>query len=191
MKLITLSAPAWKTQRRAAAAILTPQATSKHLPIQRAEATQLLHNILHSPQVSLYYNFEPIVTQVGANQSFFTDIQRYSISVIYSVLHGRRVPRYETEEVNEFITTTHDWSALLEPGAVPPIDAIPILKLIPERWAKWKRECKRVSDLQRARYFGLVEETRERMRRNQHNGSFMEEVLERQVELGMDDEMTR
>ncbi|KAJ7805424.1 cytochrome P450 [Mycena olivaceomarginata] len=164
--------PAWKTQRRAAAAILTPQATSKHLPIQRAEATQLLHNILHSPQ------------------SFFTDIQRYSISVIYSVLHGRRVPRYETEEVNEFITTTHDWSALLEPGAVPPIDAIPILKLIPERWAKWKRECKRVSDLQRARYFGLVEETRERMRRNQHNGSFMEEVLERQVELGMDDEMT-
>ncbi|KAJ7359893.1 cytochrome P450 [Mycena albidolilacea] len=164
--------PAWKTQRRTAAAILTPQATSKHLPIQRAEATQLLHNILHSPQ------------------SFFTDIQRYSISVIYSVLHGRRVPRYETEEVNAFITTTHDWSALLEPGAVPPIDAIPILKLIPERWAKWKRECKRVSTLQRARYFGLVEETRERMRRNQHNGSFMEEVLERQVELGMDDEMT-
>ncbi|KAJ7866859.1 cytochrome P450 [Mycena olivaceomarginata] len=27
------------------------------------------------------------------------------------------------------------------------------------------------------------------MRRNQHNGSFMEVVLERQAELGMDDEM--
>ncbi|KAJ7359859.1 cytochrome P450, partial [Mycena albidolilacea] len=53
VELITLSAPAWKTQRRAAAANLTPQATSKHLPIQRAEATQLLHDILHSPQVCI------------------------------------------------------------------------------------------------------------------------------------------
>ncbi|KAJ7359897.1 cytochrome P450 [Mycena albidolilacea] len=172
--------PAWKTERRAAAAILTPQATSQHLPIQRAEATQLLHNILHSPQASLYYNFEPI----------FTQFARYSISVIYSVLHGRRVPQYETEEITGYIAVMHEWSALLEPGAVPPVDAIPILKRIPERWAKWKRDCKRVRNLQRARYSRLVEETRERMRRNQHNGSFMEDILERQAELGMDDEMT-
>ncbi|KAJ7312237.1 cytochrome P450 [Mycena albidolilacea] len=163
--------PAWKTERRASAAILTPRATNQHLPIQRAEAIQLLYNILHSPQ------------------SFYTDIQLYSTSVIYSVLHGRRVPQYETEEVTGFIAVMHEWDALLEPGAVPPIDAIPILNLIPERWEKWKRDCKRVRDLQRARYFGLVEETRERMRRNRHNGSFMEDVLERQAELGMDDEM--
>ncbi|KAJ7772816.1 cytochrome P450 [Mycena olivaceomarginata] len=162
--------PAWKTERRAAAAILTSQATNQHLPIQRAEATQLLHNILHSPQ------------------SFYTEIQRYSMSVIYSVLHGRRVAQHE--EITGYIAVMHEWSALLEPGAVPPVDAIPILKRIPERWAKWKRDCKRVRDLQRARYFGLLEDTRERMRRNQHNGSFMEVVLERQAELGMDDEMT-
>ncbi|KAJ7305654.1 cytochrome P450 [Mycena albidolilacea] len=84
----------------------------------------------------------------------------------------------------------NDWTALLELGAVLPIDAIPILKLIPERWAKWKLECKWISNLQHARYFGLVEETRERMRQNQHNGSFMEDILECQSELGMDDEMT-
>jgi hypothetical protein len=126
-----------------------------------------------------------------AKQSFYTEIQRYSISVIYSVLHGRRVPKYETEEIIGYIAVMHEWSALLEPGAVPPVDAIPILKRIPERWAKWKRDCKRVRDLQHARYCRLVEETRERMRRNQHNGSFMENVLERQAELGMDDEMTR
>jgi hypothetical protein len=123
------------------------------------------------------------------NQSFYTDIQRYSLSVIYSVLHGRRLPQYETGEVTGFFTVMQEWIALFGPGAVPPVDAIPILNLIPERWAKWKRDCKRVRDLQRARYFGLVEETRERMRRNQHNGSFMEDVLERQAELGMDDKM--
>jgi hypothetical protein len=110
------------------------------------------------------------------------------MSVIYSVLHGRRVAQHE--EITGYIAVMHEWSGLLEPGAVPPVDAIPILKRIPERWAKWKRDCKRVRDLQRARYFGLLEDTRERMRRNQHNGSFMEVVLERQAELGMDDEMT-
>ncbi|KAJ7807024.1 cytochrome P450 [Mycena olivaceomarginata] len=169
--LLARFTPAWKTERRASAAILTPQATNQHLPIQRAEAIQLLYNILHSPQ------------------SFYTDIQRYSLSVIYSVLHGRRLPQYETGEVTGFFTVMQEWIALFGPGAVPPVDAIPILNLIPERWAKWKRDCKRVRDLQRARYFGLFEETRERMRRNQHNGSFMEDVLERQAELGMDDKM--
>jgi hypothetical protein len=94
-----------------------------------------------------------------SKQSFYIDIQRYSISVIYSVLHGRCVPQYETEEITGYIAVMHEWSALLEPGAVPPVDAIPILKHIPERWAKWKRDCKRVRDLQRARYFRLVEET--------------------------------
>ncbi|KAJ7898660.1 cytochrome P450 [Mycena olivaceomarginata] len=164
--------PAWKAERRASAVILTPLAISQHLPIQRAEATQLLHDILHSPQ------------------SFYTDMQRYSISVIYSVLHGRRMPRYETEEVAAFMNAMHAWNALMEPGSTPPVDAIPVLKLIPERWAKWKRDCKEIRNLHRARYFGLVEEIRERIRRNQHNGSYMEKVLERQAELGMDEEMT-
>jgi hypothetical protein len=83
----------------------------------------------------------------------------------------------------------HAWSELLEPGATPPIDAIPFLKFIPERWAKWKRECRRVQGLQRAFYFGLVEETKERLRGGLENGSYMEEVLARRDELGMDNEM--
>ncbi|KAJ7825252.1 cytochrome P450 [Mycena leptocephala] len=165
------STQTWKTLRRTAADILTPQASAKHLPIQQAEATQLLHNVLRSPQ------------------SFYTDIQRYSISVIHSVLYGKRVPRYEAPEITGFFKVMHAWSELLEPGATPPIDAIPFLKFIPERWAKWKRECRRVQGLQRAFYFGLVEETKERLRGGLENGSYMEEVLARRDELGMDNEM--
>ncbi|KAJ7914752.1 cytochrome P450 [Mycena leptocephala] len=163
----------WKTLRKTAATILTSQAAARHLPIQRAEATQLLYNILCSPQASL---------------SFYTDIQRYSISVILSVLYGKRVPRYETSEIAAFFKVTHEWSHLVEPGATPPVDAIPLLKFVPEQWAKWKRDCKRVRNLQRALYFGWVDETKGILRRGEGNGSYVEEVLARQEELGIDDE---
>ncbi|KAJ6564685.1 cytochrome P450 [Mycena capillaripes] len=161
----------WKTQRRAAATILTSQATARHLPIQRAEATQLLHDILHSPE------------------SFFTDIRRYSISVILSVLYGRRVPRYDAPEITRFFEVVRQWNVLVEPGAGPPVDILPLLKFVPERWAKWRRDCNRVRGLQRAQYFGLLEETRKRVRQGDENGSYMEEVLTRKNEWGMDDEM--
>ncbi|KAJ7869854.1 cytochrome P450 [Mycena olivaceomarginata] len=121
-----------------------------HMMLARFSYVQLspaAHNILHSPQ------------------SFYTEIQRYSMSVIYSVLHGGAWHNMKPKKSTGYIAVMHEWSALLEPGAVPPVDAIPILKRIPERWAKWKRDCKRVRDLQRARYFGLLEDTRERMRR--------------------------
>ncbi|KAJ7665797.1 cytochrome P450 [Mycena rosella] len=162
----------WRTLRRTSHAILTPQASARHLPIQQAEATQLLHDILRRPQ------------------SFYTDIRRYSNSVILSVLYGRRAPRYETPETTAFFKVQHEWELLLEPGATPPIDMIPLLKYVPERWAKWKRDCARTRKAQRAVYFGLLEESEERLRRGEENGSYMEGILTRQQEFGMDREIT-
>jgi hypothetical protein len=83
----------------------------------------------------------------------------------------------------------NEWSHVAEPGATPPVDAIPLLKFVPERWAKWKRDCRRIRTLHRALYFGLLNETKERLRRGDGNGSYMEEVLARKEELGMDNEM--
>ncbi|KAJ7444623.1 cytochrome P450 [Mycena galericulata] len=168
----TFGGDTWRVLRRAAHAILTPQAAARHLPIQQAEATQLLHDILCTPQ------------------SFYNHIRRYSSSVILSVLCGKRAPRYETPETTAFFRSQHEWELLLEPGATPPIDMIPLLKLVPERWAKWKRDCKKVRALHRALYFGLVDEAAERVRSGVENGSYIEEVLARQDDFGMDREMT-
>ncbi|KAF8209631.1 cytochrome P450 [Mycena galopus ATCC 62051] len=162
----------WRTLRRTAHAILTPQASARHFPIQQAEASQLLHDILCQPQ------------------GFYTHIRRYSNSVILSVLYGKRAPRYETPETTAFFNAQHEWDLLLEPGATPPVDLIPLLKCVPERWAKWKRDCAKARKLQRQLYFGLLDETKERLSRGDENGSYMEEVLTRQEEFGMDREMT-
>ncbi|KAJ7257797.1 cytochrome P450 [Mycena rebaudengoi] len=162
----------WRTLRRAAHAILTPQASARHLPIQQAEATQLLHDILRQPQ------------------AYRAHTRRYSSSVIMSVLYGKRSPRYETPQTTAFFKAQHEWDLLLEPGTTPPIDFIPILKLVPARFAKWKRDCAKVRKLQRDLYFGLLDETKKRLSAGEENGSYMEEILTRQEEFGMDREMT-
>ncbi|KAJ6564650.1 cytochrome P450 [Mycena capillaripes] len=162
----------WRTLRKMAHAILTPQASARHLPIQQAEATQLLHDILLQPK------------------GFYTHIRRYSGSVILSVLYGKRAPRYETPETVAIFKALHEWTSLLQAGATPPVDLFPILKYVPERWAKWKRDCAKTRRLQREVYFGLLDQTKERLKRGEENGSYMEEMLMRQEEFGMNREMT-
>ncbi|KAJ6551141.1 cytochrome P450 [Mycena capillaripes] len=161
----------WRILRKAAQATLTPQAATRHLPIQQAETIQLVYDILHSPE------------------SFYTHIQRYSNSVILSVLYGKRSPRFETPETLAFYKVEHEWTTLLEPGATPPLDFFPFLKYVPERWAKWKRNCRDVRRMQRELYFRLLDETQERLGMDQGNGSYVEELIERQKEFEMDREM--
>ncbi|KAJ7202055.1 cytochrome P450 [Mycena pura] len=179
----------WRTLRRTSHAILTPQASARHLPIQQAEATQLLHDILRRPQARERSSTSTLSNAVPF-QSYYTHIRRYSNSVIMSVLYGKRSPRYETRETTAFFTAQHQWERVLEPGATPPIDLIPILKHVPARWAKWKRDCSKLRKLQRELYFGLVDETKERLDKGEENGSYMEEILTRQKEFGMDREIT-
>ncbi|KAJ7767955.1 cytochrome P450 [Mycena maculata] len=127
----------------------------------------------------------------GQGHSFYTHIRRYSSSVILSVLYGKRAPRYDTPKTTGFWEAQHEWQLLVEPGSTPLIDIFPFLKSIPEHWAKWKRDAKKVRSLQRAVYFGLLNETKRRLRSGEENRSYMEEVLARQEEFGMDEEMTR
>ncbi|KAF7369234.1 putative cytochrome P450 [Mycena venus] len=161
----------WKLLRKATQATLTPQASARHLPIQQAEAIQLAHDLLQSPE------------------AFYNHIQRYSNSVILSVLYGKRAPRYETPETVTFYKVEHEWVTLLEPGATPPMDFFPFLKYVPECWAEWKTVAQSVRKLQRDMYFNLLDKTQERLQKGEPNGSYVEELIERQGELKLDREM--
>jgi len=161
----------WRSLRKAAHAILTPQACTNHLPIQRAEASQLLFDLLKKPE------------------GFYTHIRRYSSSVILSVLFGTRSPKYEGGRVAQFFAAQHEWEHALEPGAHPPMDLIPILKKVPEKWAPWKTLCTKVRTLQRELYFGLLRECEDRIANGTRNDCFMEDVIDRQKEFGMSREL--
>ncbi|KAJ7234771.1 cytochrome P450 [Mycena haematopus] len=170
------------------AVVLTDAAAVKELMDKRSGAT-VDRPAMHVADL-VAGGLNMVLARYSASFGFYTHIRRYSNSVILSVLYGKRAPRYETPETTAFFNAQHEWELVLEPGATPPVDLIPILKYVPERWAKWKRDCAKTRKLQRELYFGLLDETKERLSRGDENGSYMEEILTRQEEFGMDREIT-
>ncbi|CAL1706719.1 unnamed protein product [Somion occarium] len=165
--------PTWRSMRRAAHDMLSPKACLRHLPIQRAESAQLMFDLLESPQ------------------RFYTHTSRYSGSVITSVLYGIHSPVYENGLVEKFDKFTERLESALKPGNSPPVDMYPFMKYLPEILGPtpWKTRCKEVRKEQREIFFGLLDLVVERMEKNQRNGCFIESVLDRQEQYGLDREL--
>ncbi|KAK0469876.1 cytochrome P450 [Desarmillaria tabescens] len=158
----------WRVLRKNAHAVLTPKASLEHVPIQSAEATQLMYDILQTPE------------------AFYTHVRRYSSSTILSITYGKRCLRYESPEATLFFKAQHLWELVLEPGAHPPVDLLPFLQHLP---GAWKSLCKEARRLQRQLYFGLLDECQARLQHGQENGCFMEKVLQNQELLGLNREL--
>ncbi|KAG8933934.1 hypothetical protein FRC00_012674, partial [Tulasnella sp. 408] len=139
--------PTWKILRRTSYEMLSPHAVSLTLPIQVAESTQLMFDLLHDPT------------------DWYDHFSRYALSVIMSVVHGQRCPRYATPRAQNLIINLKTFSQLVRPGETPPLDLIPALKYVPERFAQWKTTLKNLRNAQREYYGGLMEETKQRMER--------------------------
>ncbi|TFY65568.1 hypothetical protein EVG20_g5519 [Dentipellis fragilis] len=156
--------------RRLAHNMLSKDACDRHLPIQSAEATQLMYDFLKQPD------------------GFYDHVTRYTSSVITSVLAGVRSPRITSPIVVGFNKFIHKWTGLMEPTAHPPVDVFPILKYVPERWASWKTIARNVRTLQRQLYFGLIESCERRVAADQQNGSFLEDFVANSDKYGIDRE---
>ncbi|KAF9269293.1 cytochrome P450 [Marasmius fiardii PR-910] len=161
----------WQILRKTVQVIFSPKAVQSQLPIQRAEATQLLYDFLKTPE------------------GFCEHLRRYTNSVIMSIVYGKRCPRYESYETKAFYESQRIWNIALDPGAHPPLDVFPILNYIPEKWAPWKRIAREVRRQQRDLYFTVLDECEKRIMKGVENGCYMEEVLARQEEFQLTREM--
>lgn len=150
---------------------LTKEACNRHAPIMRAEATQLMYDLLKQPE------------------RFLTHVERTTASVILSTVFGMRCPRYESSIISDFFQSQRRWEAVLEPGAHPPVDLIPVLKYVPERWASWKTLCRDIRRRQQKLYLGLRDHCEDRIKEKRRNGCFMEDVIDQQEKLGLNREM--
>ncbi|KAG8908736.1 hypothetical protein FRB99_002974 [Tulasnella sp. 403] len=161
----------WRAFRKAAHEILSPHSCAKHQYILAAESTQMLHDTLVNPK------------------AFYTHAQRYASSVILSMVFGKRAPRISTPFVEEIHSMTTEWVKILELGAAPPIDLIPALKYVPERFAPWKTTVKKLRAWQRNIFFGMLKECEDREARGQANGCYLETIRARAREWGLTREM--
>jgi hypothetical protein len=140
------------------------------LPIQNAEASQTMCQLLSDPQ------------------GYYDHIRRYSTAVILASVFGQRGADFNSPKVRALYHVQEQFTSILEPGATPPVDAFPWLRYIPRALGSWKGKAEAIQAEQRSLYFALVKETKARVARGAATGSFMERVLEDQSKGGLDDE---
>uniref|UniRef100_A0A8H7XLF7 Uncharacterized protein n=1 Tax=Psilocybe cubensis TaxID=181762 RepID=A0A8H7XLF7_PSICU len=113
---------------------------------------------------------------------------KYTFSAITSLTFGRREPNHDSPKIREFADYIRNFTNTISPEAAP-VDLIPILKYIPERFAPWKRLWKVTQAQQQALYYSLLEYTESKVRGGNGSGSFVETLLEKQAELKLSRDM--
>ena len=113
-------------------------------------------------------------------------MRRYAASVALSVAFGIHCPTIDDPLVVELFQTNMESDHLVRPGGHPPVEHLPFLKHVPERWASWKRVCTDIRTRQRKYYMGLLNRCRERIEKNKHSGSYMAYLLEHGDEYNLD-----
>ncbi|KAJ6487800.1 cytochrome P450 [Mycena sanguinolenta] len=98
-------------------------ANAQHLvPVQTAESVQLLYEMTTRPE------------------KFPDHVRRYTHSIAMIASYGHRISSFDSPKTQEFY---HIIDRLLEIFNYPPIDLVPALKYLPERWAPWSAACRR------------------------------------------------
>ncbi|PPQ93158.1 hypothetical protein CVT25_002414 [Psilocybe cyanescens] len=179
----------WKISRKVIQPLMSPQAVQKYLPIADAETTQLLYDILHSPEVTNVPSFIASIRLTARNlhQEFYNHISRTTLSFITSIVFGQPTPRHDSPVAMLFRDFILQFLTTFSPEAAP-VDFVPVLKYIPERWAPWKKLWRETRRLQRSLYFGLLDDAEKRASSGIKQDSFVEKIMERQAELGLDRE---
>ncbi|KAJ7810305.1 cytochrome P450 [Mycena olivaceomarginata] len=163
----------WKKSRRIITEWFNKEACARRLPIQQAEATQLMFDLVHSPT------------------DFFPLTFRYSNSLITAILAGIRSPRHDSPLVTIVHRMMHKWSSLAEPASQPPLDLIPLLRYVPSRWAPWKVAAHRLHSIQQNIYNAIIRVCDSRLQRDEGNGSAVDEVLPACAERGVSEALLR
>lgn len=162
----------FKALRKSTQGLFAPRELAAVLPVQQAEAAQTAYDILREPG------------------QYYEHIQRYTTAVILASVYGQRGETFDSPNIQALYDVQNRFTALLEPGAAPPVDGITFLKHIPEFLAPWKQRARKIRRDQREIYFRLYNGTKERMGRGIRVGCFMERLIDDQVKNNMDDEHT-
>ncbi|KAL1381592.1 cytochrome P450 [Phyllosticta capitalensis] len=160
---------AWRSQRKVASHSLSPNNLdnkSSFVPIHESEMAILLTDLLDTPN------------------DFYKHVKRTTCSVANVLIWGHRASTYDEFWGHNVYTALDNMSEAIELGANPPVDEFPILKLIPERFAPWKRRAIRAGEAM----FNTWEESRarveERRAKSGSRPSIMDRILDGEIDVG-------
>lgn len=99
--------------------------------------------------------------------SFKDRVRSWSLAVPLVATSGQRIDSLPPGFADEFVESQEEMLRFLIPGSAPLVDYFPVLKYVPEAFAQWKREARRVRKLSRdsaMTFFRAGNEQYEKMR---------------------------
>ncbi|KAI3615363.1 cytochrome p450 [Moniliophthora roreri] len=160
----------WRAMHRAAHEALNIRASVRYHPILMREGIRLAIDILKSPE------------------QCHNHVQRFTSSEIASFLYNNPQMESSQDPVIAFLAGFVDLiSRSTLPGAYL-ANHIPLLELVPDYLAKWKRESKEIFRIHSARFLEYFLNVKEKLLRKQEVGpSFCAMLVETQERHGLDD----
>lgn len=158
----------WRLGRKAAAHLLSPTNFKKFRPIQHAEATQLIWDLMRDPN------------------DWFEHIGRYTTSFALAIIYGHRAPNLVSTDVVEFLNLHPQLMKTLDFNRVAIVDLFPILAIIP--WVSWKKTINDLRTLYNNFYGRLYTTVHSRLKKSEGNGAFMEQAIIHSSEWGLKNE---
>ena len=162
--------PEWRLMRKMAQSCLNNNSIQTIVPIQEAEATQTMFQIMNNPD--MYYEY----------------IRRYSTAVVLASVYGQRAFDFQSSKVQQIYSIMERFLTLMEPGATPPVDVITILQYLPNFMCWWKREAKAIRKDELELYGALLNETKAKLDRGKCPDCFLIRMIEDQKKHGISDE---
>lgn len=119
---------------------------------------------------------------------YYDHIRRYTTAVILVSVFGQRARTFHSPNVQALYHAQDKFTAILEQGATPPVDAFPFLKYLPLVSNWWKRWASEVRAEQKGLYMRLLQETRDRLAKGKGGDCFLGQIFKGQERNNMDDE---
>ncbi|KAF2225595.1 putative O-methylsterigmatocystin oxidoreductase [Elsinoe ampelina] len=117
----------WRKLRAIVHKLLTPKMSETFKPSQEFEAKQLIYDIL---------------TDNADQTKAYVHVRRYTTSVVMTSTYGRRVPKWECEEVREVYGLMEEFSESGTPGAML-VDLLPPLARLPRFMQSWRPKAEK------------------------------------------------
>ncbi|KAK4498569.1 hypothetical protein PRZ48_011227 [Zasmidium cellare] len=160
----------WLQLRKIFQQLLRTSSVDKFIPLQAAESTRTLHQLLHDPN------------------RWYDHIRRYTMSVMLASIFGLQGASFDSPRVKTLWHITEQNTAINELGATPPIDIFPFLKLLPDFMSPWRKWAWDIRKDYRKWLFGLVQESREYSKQPNAPDCFLNRLFRDQEKSGLDDE---
>lgn len=171
--------PKWRRTRRTTTDFTKDDALERLLPIQDAESTQLIWDLLQDSSSS----------GGTADDGRYQDHAFRSFAgIILASVFGQRAKDASdpASKARRFFDVQEDWAAIVAGGAFPPLHVFPWLRYVPSALTPWKEWRARAADIRRRQqglYEDLHAETVERMRAGKSQDCWFARLIAEQEKL--------